>query len=87
MRSTTSPRASTSCTTRTTTTSASSSPPWRRVFHWPLFSFLAVVHLTLLPVVVDEGEDQTIAMLGGVAYLLLAALDWRHRRSPASASA
>jgi phosphatidylglycerophosphate synthase len=78
----TSCRTSASCATRTTTPDPAS---WRRIFRWPLFSVLAVVHLVLLPMVLGDGGDQTIAMLGGVFYLVLAALDWRHRRTPASA--
>ena len=81
---------STSCRTSTSTSCATSttalgSGSWRRIFRWPLFAALAVVHLALLPVVLGDGSDQTIAMLGGVFYLVLAALDWRHRRTPASA--
>jgi hypothetical protein len=58
-------------------------PTWRRIFRWPVFVVLAAVHLALLPLVLGE-DDQTIAKLAGVGYLLLAALDWRSRRSPAS---
>jgi hypothetical protein len=50
-----------------------------------LFTVLAVIHLAVLPVVLGDDKDQAIAMLGGGAYLLLAALDWRSRRTPASA--
>jgi hypothetical protein len=53
---------------------------WGGLFHWPLFCTLAVVHLALLPLV-GEREDQVVVVAGGVAYLLLAALDrWWHRR-------
>jgi hypothetical protein len=79
MRSTTTCRTS-SCATDTATTSS-----WRRFFRWPLFVVLALVHLAVLPLVLGDGRDQAIAMLGGGAYLLLAALDWRSRRTPASA--
>ena len=75
---------STTCRTSSCATSAATTPSWRRLFRWPLFTALAVVHLALLPLVLGE-KDQVIAMLGGAAYLLLAALDWRSRRSPASA--
>jgi hypothetical protein len=56
---------------------------WRRLFHWPLFCVLAAVHLTLLPLLLGE-DDRVIAVVGGLAYLVLAALDWR-RRTPAAA--
>lgn len=75
---------STAC--RTPACAASSpTPTWRRIFRWPLFCVLAAVHLALLPLVLGEASDQLIAMAGGVAYLALAALDWRTRRTPASA--
>jgi hypothetical protein len=56
---------------------------WGGLFHWPLFCTLAVVHLALLPLVIGEREDQVVVMGGGVAYLLLAGLDWWWHRRPA----
>jgi hypothetical protein len=62
-----------------------SKPPaaWRRLFHWPLFCVLAAVHLTVLPLLLGE-QDRVVAVVGGVAYLVLAALD-RRRRTPTAA--
>jgi hypothetical protein len=74
-------RTSTSCSTSCST----ATPTWRRIFRWPLFCALAVVHLALLPLVLGETDDQVIAMIGGLAYLVLAALDWRSRRTAAPA--
>jgi hypothetical protein len=71
---------SSSCSTPNCAAAARSTG-WRRIFRWPLFAALAVVHLTLLPLVLADGNDQLIAMLGGVIYLALAALDWRRQHS------
>jgi hypothetical protein len=78
------PTASTTCRTSNCAANEAAPPTWRRIFRWPLFSALAVVHLALLPLVLGE-DDQVIAMVGGVAYLLLAAFDWRSRRTPTTA--
>jgi hypothetical protein len=61
---------------------STATPSWRRIFHWPLFGLLALVHLTVLPLLLAEPDDQAVAAVGGVAYLALAALDLRHRRRP-----
>jgi hypothetical protein len=75
---------STSCSTPACAAAARSTG-WRRIFRWPLFGVLAIVHLTLLPLVLADTNDRLIAMLGGVAYLVLAALDWRRQHSAAPA--
>jgi hypothetical protein len=65
---------------------ADATPAWRRIFHWPLFGLLALVHLTVLPLALAEADDRATAAVGGLAYLVLAALDLRHRRrTPVSA--
>jgi hypothetical protein len=70
---------STTCRTPGCAQATTATPAWRRIFRWPLFTALAVVHLAVLPLVLGDRRDQVIAMLGGVAYLLLAALDRRSR--------
>jgi len=50
---------------------------WRRVFHWPLFCILGVAHHAVLPQLASEHAD--VATVAGVAYLGLAAADWRYR--------
>jgi hypothetical protein len=78
-------RSTTTCRTSSCASGRGATSSWRRLFRWPLFMVLALVHLAVLPLVLGDGRDQAIAMLGGGAYLLLAALDWRSRRTPASA--
>ena len=64
-----------------TTTSA---PWWRRVFRWPVFAALAGLHLLVLPLVFSEPADQRLAVVAGVAYLLLAIADRRYGRAPSN---
>ncbi len=67
--------------------------PWgaggsrRRIFHWPLFGVLGVVHIVVLPLVLSEQSDDLVAILAGLAYLALAVLDWRHETQPRHGSA
>jgi hypothetical protein len=59
----------------------------RSVFRWPLFSVLAVVHLVVLPLVVNDRDDTVMAVVAGGVYLALAVADLvvggRRRHRPA----
>jgi hypothetical protein len=46
-----------------------------RLARWPVFLALAVVHLLVLPLVVEAHEHDVIVVAAGAAYLALAALD------------
>jgi hypothetical protein len=46
-----------------------------RVFRWPTFLGLAVVHAAVLPPLLSEHEDDVVALVAAGAYLLLAAVD------------
>ena len=46
-----------------------------RALTWPVFLGLAIVHLAVLPLVLQEHEDDVLAVIAGVAYLGLALLD------------
>jgi hypothetical protein len=53
-------------------------PIRRRIFRWPLFCVLGVLHIGVLPLVLSEKRDDVLAVVAGFAYLTLAALDWRY---------
>lgn len=51
---------------------------WRRIFHWPLFVVLAVLHIGVLPLLLSERQDDVLSLCAGVAYLALAVADLRY---------
>ena len=53
----------------------------RRIFRWPLFLALGLLHIGLLPLVLSEPGDDITARIAGLGYLTLAGLD---RRYPAA---
>jgi len=61
-----------------------SGPRWRHIFHWPLFCALAAVHILLLPLLLNEREDDIVSIVAGLLYLGFAVADWRadQRTSP-----
>lgn len=65
-------------------TPARPGPFWRRIFHWPLFCVLALVHITVLPLLLSERDDDVASIAAGLVYLAFAAADWRYNDSPVS---
>lgn len=55
-----------------------------RIFHWPLFTVLAVFHLAVLPLLLSERSDVVVSTIAGLAYVALAAADYRQRPSESS---
>lgn len=54
----------------------------RRIFHWPLFTLLAVLHLAVLPLILTDPEDVLAVNIAGAAYIALALADRLYRPSP-----
>jgi hypothetical protein len=53
------------------------------LLRWPVFLALAALHLAVLPFVLAEQEQVTVALAAGAGYLALAAADRLWRRDPA----
>ena len=53
------------------------------LLRWPLFLALAALHLTVLPFVLAEQEQVTVALAAGAGYLVLAVADRLWQRTPA----
>ncbi len=53
---------------------------FRQVVSWPVFAALAVIHLTVLPLVLSEHEDIVLSALAGAGYAALAVVDLVLRR-------